>query len=89
MYHEYFPPVVMALQEEIQRHQALLEQLCQLPANSDLSDKLGTVAAFCGIAMDGLYDNDSLLKLCEILRTKLIEAREELIRDISAPIVKQ
>ena len=86
MYYEFFPEEVMQLQEEIQRHQALLIQLCQLPANSDFTDKLGTVAAFCGVLLDGMYDNDSLLKLCDILRKKLVEARVELIADIAKPL---
>lgn len=71
MYHGYFPEPVLMLQEEIQQHPQLLTTLCQLPPNSDLGDKLGEVAAYCEVILDGFYDNDSLLKLCEILLKKM------------------
>lgn len=87
MYHEYFPPVIQALQEEIQKHPALLKNLLQLPKDCGIEMKLGEVAAFCGIILEGYYDNDQILELCDIFVTKLKHARAELIADISAPII--
>jgi hypothetical protein len=79
MHYQYFPPVVIELEAEIQRHEPLLIKLLQLGAYSDLSDKLGTIAAHCDIAMDGMYDNDSIVRLCYILVDKLKASRSELI----------
>jgi hypothetical protein len=71
MYIETFPEGVLALQEEIQQHPVLLQQLCSLSANSDIGDKLGEIAAYCEVVLDGMYDNDSLLNLCEVLHKKM------------------
>jgi hypothetical protein len=71
MYIETFPEEVLALQEEVQQHPELLKQLCQLPAGSDIGDKLGEIAAYCEVILDGMYDNDSLLHLCGVLLKKM------------------
>jgi len=86
MYHEMFPPVFLALQEEIQKHQALLVNLLQLPKDCGMEMKLGEVAAFCGIILDGDYNEKEIIELCEECVKRLKQARAELIADISAPI---
>ena len=83
-----FPPVFLALQEEIQNHQALLANLLQLPKDSSMEMKLGEVAAFCGIILDGFYDEEQVIEICEECIKRLRQARVELIADISAPISK-
>jgi mannose/fructose/N-acetylgalactosamine-specific phosphotransferase system component IIB len=85
MYYEMFPPVVMAMQEEIQHHPALLQNLLQLPKDAPMEMKLGEVAAFVGIILDGYYDNDQVLELCEEITHKLKHARAELIADFAPP----
>jgi len=87
MYHEMFPPVFLALQEEIQKHQALLKNLLQLPKDSSMEMKLAEVTAFCGIILDGDYDEDQVMEICEECIKRLKQARAELIVDISAPII--
>lgn len=86
MYHEMFPQEVMELQEEIQKHQALMVNLLQLPKDCGLEMKLGEVAAFCGIILDGYYDEEEILELCKECVKRLRKAREELIVDILKPI---
>ena len=88
MYHEMFPPEVLALQEEITRHPALIAQLATCNSTA-IEDRLAEVAAFCGVILDGTYDDADLVKLCGTLTNKLKEANEELIRDIAKPIVLQ
>lgn len=78
-YQIYFPPEVMALQAEIQYHPKLLEQLCKCDTRADMADKLGEVAAYCDVALEGMYDNDSLLKLCRILLGRLQTKRTGII----------
>lgn len=87
MYHEMFPPVFLALQEEIQNHQALLVNLLQLPKDSSMEMKLAEVAAFCGIILDGFYNEEQVMEICEECIKRLKQARVELIVDISAPII--
>ena len=88
MYHEMFPPVFLELQEEIQKHQALLVNLLQLPKDSSMEMKLAEVTAFCGIILDGFYDEEQIIEICEECVKRLRKAREELILDISAPIIQ-
>lgn len=87
MYHEMFPPVFLELQEEIQKHQALLVNLLQLPKDSSMEMKLAEVTAFCGIILDGFYDEEQVIEICEECVKRLRAARVELILDISAPII--
>jgi len=84
MYHEMFPPEILAMQEEIQMHPALLSNLLQMPPNSALEDKMGEVAAFVGIILDGYYGNDEILELAEEITKRLRAARVELILEINA-----
>ncbi len=77
-----FPQEVLELQVELQQHPDLLVKLCQLPPGSDLSDKIGEIAAYCEVILDGMYDNDSLLRLCGILLKKLQARRLAGMSDI-------
>jgi hypothetical protein len=85
MYHEYFPREVLALQEEITHHPALMAQLLQLGPDVDVIDKLTEVTAFCGMVLDGVYTNEEVLRICELATEKLFKSREELIQDILLP----
>jgi len=82
-YHEYFPEIYMRLQEELQSHPALLVNLLQLPKDSPIEMKLGEVAAFCGIILDGFYDAEQVEQLCEECLNRLKQARMELIQDFA------
>lgn len=82
MHHYYFPPVIQALQEEIQQHPDLLVNMLQLPKGAAIEEKLGEVAAYCEIALDGYYGEDDILKLCDILVARLKKKRGELVLEI-------
>jgi len=83
--HVYFPEVYMRLQEEIQKHPALMMNLLQLPKDSSMEMKLGEVAAFVGIILDGFYDAEQVEQLCEECLRRLKHARMELIQDFAPP----
>lgn len=74
-----FPEVFIELQKEIQQHEKLLINLLQLPKDSPMEMKLGEVAAYCGIALDGVYTQEDIENLCEILVKKLRQKRTPLV----------
>lgn len=86
MYHEYFPESIIQLQQEIRNHPPLLKQMSELPDDADLSDKVGLIAAYCGIVLDGYYDQDNIEELAEKMVFELRRARRELVEDILKPI---
>ena len=82
-HHTYFNDVALELNQEIQYHQALLMNLLQLPKDSPIELKLGEVAAFVGIILDGTYDNDEIVELMGEILKRLRAARVELILDVT------
>jgi len=75
-----FPPEILALQEEILRHHPkLMEQLNSLPPGADEGEKLGEIAAWCGVQCDGMYVGKELIGLCSLLYDKLVESRQTII----------
>ena len=81
-YIEYFPPHMIELQEEIFQH----PELCRLLANHPPQEKearIAEIAAYCGVLLDGVYDNQDLEDLCELLLKKLREKRVQLILPLS------
>lgn len=55
-----FPPVVAALQKELNNHPDLIEQL---RTSSSFEESLGTIGAYLGIALDGIYGPLDLMDL--------------------------
>jgi len=86
MYNEYFAQVWLELNEEIQAHNTLRINLLQLPKDSPFELKFAEIAAFCGIILDGVYNNEELEEIAEDCLQRLRKARVELIEDISKPI---
>lgn len=80
-----FPPEILALQEEILEHPPLMEQLYKQGPTAPIEDKMGTVCAYCGIILDGIYDEKDILKLAEKCTKELYEARKSFIHDILNP----
>lgn len=70
---ERFPEEFIELAKEIQLHPNLLFELATSDAET-FSDKLGVIAGYCEIILDGYYDRDDLIKIAgkciEILREK-------------------
>ena len=92
-YHEYFPPEWTELQIELSYHPdaiiAVMQATDYVQANPfehrlEMSDwltaflvKLAAVAAYCGVVVDGEYDQAQIDKLCVILTEKLRAKRKE------------
>lgn len=74
-YIEWFPPVVLELQKEVALHPKLVEQLTMNRLDSDLETRVGTIAAYCDILLDGYYDESQLMDLFPILVEKLRKKR--------------
>lgn len=71
---EYFHPARIALQTEIKHHARLIDRL-GIYHTDDFSGKIGEVAAYCNIALDGMYTPEDLDNLCDILVVSLRKKR--------------
>jgi hypothetical protein len=74
---EYYPPNAIALNKELASglHPKLAKQL-DLSNSTNAAERLGVVAAYCMIELDGMYDDESLERLCGILVPLLEKIRE-------------
>jgi len=72
---EWFPPVVLELQKEIALHPKLVAQLTMDTLESDLETRIGTVAAYCDMLLDGYYTEKQLQDLFPIMLEKLRKKR--------------
>jgi len=72
----YFSMARLALNMEVKHHTPLLLLLQQYNPNTQYPEILGEIAAYCNIAMDGLYTQEDLDRLCGILYRKLTEMRK-------------
>lgn len=68
---EMFPPVVLALQQEIRNHPKLQQALATLPSEANLEERFGLIAAYCGMVVDGYYNEEAVDKLFHIALDKL------------------
>ncbi len=57
---DFFPEIVQELNLEVQKHPALLEILSQPGAASSMNEVIAIVAAYCGMILDGYYDEHQL-----------------------------
>jgi hypothetical protein len=73
-----FPQEFLDLQEEIKQNPVLQYQLADA-AQLPIEDKMGIVCAFCGIVLDGLYDEDNLKELAVLCTRTLYQLRSNLI----------
>lgn len=79
-YLEYFSPQRLALQREIAQtgHENLWPLLANHPP-SEFEMRLAEIAAYCEVILDGVYSQEEIDKLCEILTRKLYEKRTGVI----------
>lgn len=73
-----FPPEQQSLLAEIQRHPDLRERL-KAVRPTDISEWYGTVAAHCGIVLDGMYHPGDFLNLARMLTDALYVKRTSLV----------
>lgn len=71
---EFFSPERIALNGEVREHPELMILLGKYKAD-DFEGKIGEIAAYCNIALDGLYTPRELDKVCEMCLWKLREKR--------------
>jgi hypothetical protein len=76
MIHEYFPAAAMALQEEIANHPALVAILGSLPPSTTLHERVGHIAAYCNVVLDGMYLEEDLEQLFNYLIKRLKNKNE-------------
>jgi len=67
---EYFPESFIALSQELSNHPELCRLLSKYPPN-EFEMRLGEIAAYCDVALDGDYTQDDLSGLCELLWKRL------------------
>lgn len=61
MIHEYFPEVAIAIQKEIlDNHPKLSTYLQQLPEETPLDERFAYIFAYCGMVVDGYYEEAQL-----------------------------
>ena len=77
------PMPYFLLRQEIEKHPVLAEIIQQgQGANTPVDEVLGHAAAYCGVILDGYYDEADLLALCNVLLGKLISKRTEIIEQV-------
>ena len=73
---EFFPEEYVALQRELATgyHQPIVS-IIQKHLAEDIDVKLAQIASYCEVALDGAYTLEDRIKLCKILRERLILKR--------------
>jgi hypothetical protein len=66
----YFNQSRVALNMEVKFHPPLMELLA-IYSMSDFEGKLGEIALYCGIEIDGYYADGALDKMCQVLYHEL------------------
>ncbi len=70
----YFSTARVAMQTECNRHPVLIAQLMGMD-DPDWADQIGEIAAYCNVAMDGLYSPDDLEVLYPQLTKRMTDTR--------------
>lgn len=76
-----WPEEVIELNRELSSgyHPELEEQLARVGSHeSQWIERFGTIAAYCEVALDGLYDSDQIIAICRVLLPRLRELRKRL-----------
>jgi len=76
---QYFNQSVIELSEEVSKHPPLRELILAHPEDNTFESKLGRIAAYCGLEIDGYFDDDAVNLLCAKLISKLRERRTSII----------
>lgn len=80
------PPEVQALQKELRNHKELWETI-QANTNT-FEDVVATIADHFDIVMHGIYSEEDICKLCQILVNRLQDKRAVIITSMSDPRMK-
>lgn len=74
---EFFPEALLALDAECRAHDKLADSLHHCHS---MEEKLATVAAYCGIALDGMYSVEDQIRLADTCTTILRNKRSIILR---------
>lgn len=77
-YHQYFPPEILLLQEEITKHPDVQEALAKTESMY-FEDRLAAICTHLGILVDGDFDVDEICALAEMITRKLYEKRTGIV----------
>jgi len=83
MIHEYFPPSLIALNEEILNHERLVYNL-SVQEDQDVYIRIAEVAAYAGVVLDGTYTQEDIINLADMLVQRLRQMRATIIVPTSA-----
>lgn len=68
---EMFPEAAIELHKEVSKHPVLLSALNSLGSESTLNERIAIIAAYCGMVLDGYYQEKELERLFQIMLDKL------------------
>lgn len=72
---QYFNTATMELSAEVSRHPPLRKLLIEHTEDTTFEAKLARIATYCGLGIDGYFDDDAVNILCEKLIKRLQEMR--------------
>lgn len=75
-----WPDELIQLNQEIRNHPILMSLLANHERNDAVNEwetKLAEIAVYCEVILDGTYNEEELVKLCGILKVKLVERRQD------------
>lgn len=76
---DLWPPEIIEINRELASglHPQLEATLAGMDSTeSGWIERFATIAAYCEVALDGLYTSDQIIELCKILIPRLYELRE-------------
>lgn len=75
-----WPDELIQLNQEVRNHPILMNLLGNHERNDAVNEwetKLAEIAVYCEVILDGTYNEEELVKLCGILKVKLVERRQD------------
>lgn len=66
----YFGPEMQELNREVRNHPKLAQQLAER-SQLDFEDRVAGIAAYCGVALDGAYDEEDLENIAKLCLAEL------------------
>lgn len=73
-----WPDEIIELNRELSSglHPELEAALEHLQSEGDWVERFATIAAYCEVALDGMYTSDQIVEICKILLPRLHQLRE-------------
>lgn len=76
---QLWPEEIIELNKELASgyHRELEEQLKEVGSHeSQWVERFATIAAYCEVALDGMYSSDQIVAICRVLLPRLMELRK-------------